>query len=185
MKKLIFSSAIILSLGLAACGDTEETSNKEETPSEESVPVEKVEIDMTYANDSSIPLGDRIKKVATDLFGDTTVQKTDRNITIENMGELYYLKMMIDDGVTKDNTLSYAQKNTVALLEVLQGVDDFQQININWQGNFKDNSGNSNVGSALTVMVKKENIENVNFEEFDASKLKEITVNYGVHNDFK
>ena len=184
MKKLLFSTALVLSLGLAACGD-EETPNNEDTQTEEAAPAEKVEIDMTFANDSTIPFSERLEKIATDLFGDTTVQKTERNITVENMGDLYYLKMMIDDGVSKENTLSYAQKNTAALLEVLQGVDDFQQININWQGNFKDNSGNSNVGSALTVMVKKENIENVNFDEFDASKLKEIAVNYGVHNDFK
>lgn len=184
MKKLLFSTALVLSLGLAACGD-EETTNKEDTQPEESAPAEKVEIDMTYVNDSSIPFNERLEKIAADLFGNKTVQKTDRNITVENMGEMYYLKMMIDDGVTKDNTLSYAQKNTAALLEVLQGVDDFQQININWQGNFKDNSGNSNVGSALTVMVKKEDIANVNFDEFDSSNLKEIAVNYGVHNDFK
>lgn len=142
-------------------------------------------INMVNANDTSLPLGERIKKIAEDLFGDTTVQGTERNITIDNIGELYYLNLMIDDGITKKNTLALAQRHTVELLKVLQSVDDFKQININWQGNFKDSIGNSNVGSAMNVMVKKENIKNVNFDEFDANKLKEIAVNYGVHNDFK
>lgn len=184
MKKLLFSSMLVLSLGLAACGD-DETADKEEKQTEETVPAEKVEIDMTYANDTSIPLGDRIKKISTDLFGDKTVQDTVRNITVDSMGDLYYLKLMIDDGVTKKNTLSLAQRNTVELLKVLQGIDDFQQININWQGNFKDASGNSNVGSAMTVMVDKDALSKVDFENFDASKLKEIAINYGTHNDFK
>lgn len=142
-------------------------------------------INMVNANDTSLPLGERIKKIAEDLFGDTTVQGTERNITIDNIGELYYLNLMIDDGITKKNTLALAQRHTVELLKVLQSVDDFKQININWQGNFKDSIGNSNVGSAMNVMVKKENIKNVNFDEFDANKLKEIAVNYGVHNSFK
>lgn len=152
---------------------------------EEIAPSNKAEIDMKYANDTSIPLGDRIKKIAMDLYSDKTIQDSDRNIAVESMGDLYYLKLMIDDGVTMKNTLSLAQKNTVNLLKVLQNVEDFQQININWQGNFKDSSGNSNVGSALTVMIKKEGIANVDFEGFDAKKLKDISVNYGTHNSFK
>ncbi|MEK4629745.1 hypothetical protein MKZ17_16165 [Solibacillus sp. FSL R7-0682] len=152
---------------------------------EEIAPTKKVEIDMNYANDTTIPLGDRIKKIATDLYSDKTIQDSDRNIAVESMGDLYYLNLMIDDGVTMKNTLSLAQKNTVDLLKVLQNVEDFQQININWQGNFKDSSGNSNVGSAMTVMIKKEGIANVDFEGFNAKKLKDISVNYGTHNSFK
>lgn len=152
---------------------------------EEIAPTKKVEIDMNYANDTTIPLGDRIKKIATDLYSDKTIQDSDRNIAVESMGDLYYLNLMIDDGVTMKNTLSLAQKNTVDLLKVLQNVEDFQQININWQGNFKDSSGNSNVGSAMAVMIKKEGIANVDFEGFNAKKLKDISVNYGTHNSFK
>lgn len=152
---------------------------------EEMAPTKKVEIDMNYANDTTIPLGDRIKKIATVLYSDKTIQDSDRNIAVESMGDLYYLNLMIDDGVTMKNTLSLAQKNTVDLLKVLQNVEDFQQININWQGNFKDSSGNSNVGSAMAVMIKKEGIANVDFEGFDAKKLKDISVNYGTHNSFK
>ncbi|MFS0878046.1 hypothetical protein [Solibacillus isronensis] len=145
----------------------------------------KVGIDMAYANDTSVPLEERIQKIATDLYGSTTSQKTDRNISVESMGDLVYLNLMIDDGITLDNTLWYAQYSTVELLKVLQQVEDFQEININWQGNFKDASGNSNVGSAVTAMFNKEGIEGVDFEAFDVSNLKNLSVNYGVHNDFK
>ena len=194
MKKLIFSAALVLSLGLAACGDIEESSNgvekeskikTEESEKYEVTPVEDVEIDMSYANNTSIPLNDRLQKIATDLFGATTVQGTERNITVDSMGDAFFLKLMIDDGVTLNNTLEIAQRNTIDILEVLQRVEDWQMITINWQGNFKDSTGKSSIGSALAVGITKEDLEKIDFENFNPNDLKKVATNYGTHNDFK
>lgn len=194
-KKLIFSAALILSLGLAACGEEKEKEEpqKEESQTPASAEVEKkseekeneIVIDMTIANDKNVPLEERIAKIATDLFGETTTDGSNRNITVDSMGDMYYLKMMIDDAVTKKNTLEYAQQNTVKLLRVLKDVEDMRDININWQANFKDASGNSNVGSAMTVLLKKSDIDKIDFSNFNASDLKEVASNYGTHKDFK
>lgn len=194
-KKLIFSAALVLSLGLAACGEekAKDEPKKEETPvsaeaekkSEDKEKDNEIVIDMTIANDKKVPLEERISKIATDLFGETTTDGSNRDITVESMGDMYYLKMMIDDAVTKKNTLEYAQHNTVKLLKVLKDVEDMGNININWQGNFKDASGNSNVGSVMTVLFKKSDIDKIDFTNFKDSDLKKVASNYGTHKDFK
>lgn len=155
------------------------------TENQEGPKVETPAINMANANDTSIPLNDRIQKIATDLFGATTVQGTERNITVDSMGDAFFLKLMVDDGVTQNNTLEIAQRNTVDILEVLQQVDEWQMITINWQGDFKDSTGNSSVGSALAVGMTKEDLEKVNFEDFKPADLKKVATNYGTHNDFK
>lgn len=58
-------------------------------------------------------------------------------------------------------------------------------ININWQANFKDASGNLNIGSAMTALFKKSDIDKIDFANFKASNLKNAASNYGKHNDFK
>lgn len=180
MKKLLFSTALVLSLGLAACGD-EETTNEEVTQTEEAAPAEKIEIDMTYANDSSIPFNERLEKIATDLFGDKTVQKTDRNITVENMGEMYYLNMMFDDGVTDKGTVNLLNRHTSELFKVLQNVDGFETIQLTWQAN----TSGGELTRLLAVTAKKSEIDAIDFENLDVSKLKDHVTNYGLHNDLK
>ncbi|MGC7930551.1 hypothetical protein ACP3VS_18195 [Lysinibacillus sp. VIII_CA] len=197
---LIVALIVIGSIGNAIDGDDEKASDKADKTKQEEVTKKEVStepekesekknddvvVDMKVANDTTIPLEERIVKIATDLFGTTTTDGSDRNITVENMGDIYYLKMMIDDAITKKNTLNYAQQNTVELLKVLKDVEDMRDININWQANFKDASGNSNVGSAMTVLLKKSDIDKIDFDKFKASNLKEVATNYGTHNDFK
>lgn len=197
---LIVALIVIGSIGNAIDGDDEKASDKADKTKQEEVTKKEVStepekesekknddvvVDMKAANDTTIPLEERIVKIATDLFGTTTTDGSDRNITVESMGDIYYLKMMIDDAITKKNTLNYAQQNTVVLLKVLKDVEDMRDININWQANFKDASGNSNVGSAMTVLLKKSDIDKIDFDKFKASNLKEVATNYGTHNDFK
>lgn len=143
--------------------------------------VETSAIDMTYANDSSVPFGERLEKISTDLFGDTTVQKTDRNITVENMGEMYYLKMMFDDAVTKKGTVNLLNRQTAELFKVLQQVDGFETIQLTWQGN----TSGGELTRVLTVTAKKSEIDAIDFENLDVSKLKDHVTNYGLHKDLK
>lgn len=193
-EKINFQCSIS-TIGLAGCGEdkAKEEPKKEETQTPASAEAEKksdkkeneIVIDMTIANDKNTPLEERITKIATDLFGEKTADGSNRDITVESMGDMYYLKMMIDDAVTKKNTLDFAQNNTVKLLKVLKDVEDMGNININWQGNFKDASGNSNIGSVMTVMFKKSDIDKIDFTNFKDSDLKKVATNYGVHKDFK
>lgn len=194
---LILVVIVIGAIGNAIEGDEKESSQKEEAPKAETKKETSAEagkkeekdnevtIDMAAANDTNVPLEERIAKIATDLFGTKTTDGSDRNITVESMGDMYYLKMMIDDAVTKKNTLDYAQRNTVKLLEVLKDVEDMGNININWQANFKDASGNSSIGSAMTALFKKSDIDKIDFANFKASNIKDAASSYGTHNDFK
>jgi len=131
---------------------------------------------MAIANNKSIPLEERIAKIATDLFGTTTTDGSDRNITVESMGDSYYLKMMNDDAVTKENALDNAQRKTVELLKVLKDVEDLSNIQINWQANFN----NTNPGSAKTVLLKKKDFDKIDLANFKTSDLKEIATYYHV-----
>ncbi|MFC9540039.1 hypothetical protein ACFTQ7_09180 [Lysinibacillus sp. NPDC056959] len=175
-KKLIFSAALVLSLGLAAC---EEDKTKEEPKTEDTqqpVSAKAIDIDMALANDKSIPLEKRIAKIATDLFGTTTTDGNDRNITVESMGDSYYLKMMNDEAATKKNALDYAQRNTVELLKVLKDVEDLNNIQINWQANFI----NTNPGSAMTVLFKEKDFDKIDLANFKTTDLKEMATYYHV-----
>lgn len=142
---------------------------------------ETAAIDMTYANDISIPFDERLEKIATDLFGDTTVQKTDRNITVENMGEMYYLKMMFDDAITDKGTVNLLNHQTSELFKVLQQVDGFETIQLTWQAN----TSGGELTRVLTVTAKKSEINEIDFENLDVSTLKDQVTNYGLHKDLK
>lgn len=144
------------------------TSNPVETTANE------LAIDMTIANDKSIPLEERIAKIATDIFWTTPTDGSDRNIIVESMGDYFYLSMMNDDAITKKKVIDYAQQKTVELIRVLKGVEDLSNIRINWQANFKDAYGNINPESAMTVLLKKGDFDQIDVANFNASDLKEV-----------
>ncbi|KEK09313.1 hypothetical protein [Lysinibacillus sp. UBA5990] len=176
MKKLLYIGALSTLL-LAGCS---EEKAKEDTSTSDHVETTENElaIDMTIANDKNIPLEERIAKIATDLFGTTTTDGSERNIIVEGMGDYYYLSMMNDDAITKKKAIDYAQQNTVELIRVLKGVEDLSNIRINWQANFKDAYGNINPGSAMTVLLKKGDFDKIDVANFKASDLKEIATYY-------
>lgn len=203
MKKTLLSLSLLSALLLAACGsDTEEgndtktnantekeeveveNNNNEETEkNKEKEEEQKItnEVDASIITDTSKPFNERLTELSTQLFGDKTTTGEPRNITVDSMGELYYVKLMIDDAITMDATLDRAQRQTIELLKYLQQVEDYEGININWQGNF--DSGN--VGSAVTVMFKKEDLDKVDLEKLKPNQLEKVATNYGTHNSFK
>lgn len=105
MKKLLYIGALSTLL-LAACSEEKATEDTQTPAPIETVKENEVVVDMAIANDKSIPLEERIAKIATDLFGTTTTDGSDRNITVESMGDIYYLKMMNDDAITKKKSLT-------------------------------------------------------------------------------
>ena len=165
---------------LATCSEEKAKEDTKTPAATETVKENEVVVDIAIANDKSIPLEERIAKIATDLFGTTTTDGSDRNITVESMGDIYYLKMMNDDAITKKKSLTYAQRNTVKLLKVLKDVEDMSDIRINWQANFKDAYGNINPGSAMTVLLKKSDFDKVDLANFKASDLKKIATYYHI-----
>jgi len=94
------------------------------------------------------------------------------------MGDYFYLSMMNDDAITKKKVIDYAQQKTVELIRVLKGVEDLSNIRINWQANFKDAYGNINPESAMTVLLKKGDFDQIDVANFKASDLKEVATYY-------
>ncbi len=170
---LIITFIVIGAIGTTMIGDDQKTSEKELKEKNDTIV-----IDMKAANDTSIPLEERIAKIATDLFGTTTTDGRDRDIRVESMGDTYYLKLMIDNSITKKKKLNDAQQNTVKLLKILKDVEDMGNIHINWQDHFKDDYGNPTTGSAITTVIKKTDMDKIDLANFQASDLKKIASYY-------
>lgn len=192
MKKPFYVTALSALL-LAACGGEETKSPspevKEEVTTNENNTTENNEekeynvgtVNVAAAQDTNIPFADRLAKVALELYSDKTVDGKERNITVDSMGEMYYLNMMFDDAITKKGTVNTLNRQTVELFKVLQQVDDYETIQVTWQAN----TSNGELTRVLTVTAKKTEIDAIDFESFDASKLKEHVTNYGLHKDLK
>lgn len=186
MRKLILSATLLFSLGLAACGGDETETPKEavkvnESENKEEKVYSASTVDMTAAQDTSVPFADRLAQIALELFNDTTVDGKERDINVENMGEMYYLKMMFDDAVTDKGTVNLLNRQTAELFKVLQQVDDFETIQLTWQAN----TSGGELTRLLAVTAKKSEIDAIDFENLDVSKLKDHITNYGLHKDLK
>lgn len=203
MKKLLLSLSLLSALVLAACGsDTEDgkdtntnanteneevevknDNNEEIETNKEKEEEEKVtnEVDVSIITDTSKPFNERLTELSTQLFGDETTTGEPRNITVDSMGDVYFVKLMIDDAITMNVTLDRAQRQTIELLRYVQQADDFEAINVNWQAKF--DSGE--IGSVVTVMFNKDDLKNVDLEKLRPEELEKVATNYGTHDAFK
>lgn len=138
MKKLVFSAALVLSLGLAACGEEKTTGeSKEETQTPASAETEKVQKEESKSDDNEVKEGPLIKAGQWTMDGEDkvtlvkikevnqTYKQGPINLTIESVKLLHhsnisnetkeYLKNVSGKDVTELNTIQliYKMENTV------------------------------------------------------------------------
>lgn len=185
MKKPLYYLTFILSLNLVACGTADDTPVPDnsgtihETEQNNDVEYSANKVNMTVAQDTSIPFSDRLAKIANELYSDKTIDGKDRNITVDNIGDMYYLKMMFDDVLTKDGIVYKANLQMIELFKVLQQLDGYEAVSINWQGT----TDSGELVSIVTALAKKSDIDAMDFESIDPADLKSYVTNYGLHKD--
>ncbi|SPT95538.1 lipoprotein [Lysinibacillus capsici] len=138
MKKLVFSAALVLSLGLAACGEEKTTGeSKEETQTPASAETEKVQKEESKSDDNEVKEGPLTKAGQWTMDGEDkvtlvkikevnqTYKQGPINLTIESVKLLHhsnisnetkeYLKNVSGKDVTELNTIQliYKMENTV------------------------------------------------------------------------
>ncbi len=138
MKKLVFSAALVLSLGLTACGEEKTTGeSKEETQTPASTETEKVQKEESKSDDNEVKEGPLTKAGQWTMDGqdkvtlvkikevNQTFKQGPINLTIESVKLLHhsnisnetkeYLKNVSGKDVTELNTIQliYKMENTV------------------------------------------------------------------------
>lgn len=138
MKKLVFSAALVLSLGLTACGEEKTTGeSKEETQTPASTETEKVQKEESKSDDNEVKEGTLTKAGQWTMDGqdkvtlvkikevNQTFKQGPINLTIESVKLLHhsnisnetkeYLKNVSGKDVTELNTIQliYKMENTV------------------------------------------------------------------------
>lgn len=148
MKKLIFSAALVLSLGLAACGEEKTAGeSKEETQTPASAETEKVQKEESKSDDNEVKEGPLTKAGQWTMDGEDkvtlvkikevnqTYKQGPINLTIESVKLLHhsnisnetkeYLKNVSGKDVTELNTIQliYKMENTVDDNVMMSAID--------------------------------------------------------------
>lgn len=148
MKKLVFSAALVLSLGLAGCGEEKTTGeSKEETQTPSSAETEKVQKEESKSDDNEVKDGPLTKAGQWTMDGEDkvtlvkikevnqTYKQGPINLTIESVKLLHhsnisnetkeYLKNVSGKDVTELNTIQliYKMENTVDDNVMMSAID--------------------------------------------------------------
>ena len=148
MKKLVFSAALVLSLGLAGCGEEKTTGeSKEETQTPASAETEKVQKEESKSDDNEVKDGPLTKAGQWTMDGEDkvtlvkikevnqTYKQGPINLTIESVKLLHhsnisnetkeYLKNVSGKDVTELNTIQliYKMENTVDDNVMMSAID--------------------------------------------------------------
>ncbi|WP_320940043.1 hypothetical protein [Lysinibacillus capsici] len=148
MKKLVFSAALVLSLGLAACGEEKTAGeSKEETQTPASAETEKVQKEESKSDDNEVKEGPLTKAGQWTMDGEDkvtlvkikevnqTYKQGPINLTIESVKLLHhsnisnetkeYLKNVSGKDVTELNTIQliYKMENTVDDNVMMSAID--------------------------------------------------------------
>lgn len=204
MKKLIFSATLILSLGLAACGDDEKESNAEQ---EEQIEVPAAEVEEAAVKepeeesieelDESVeeveppveePLNteESIKKFIKNTLGERTNTSRPTIDKVSLVDGSLNIELNANDNVTigfiRDGMLS----DSKGILKHIRDYDDItDDVFITYLFDVVDSYGNTKSAHVLRMRFTQETLNEINFDSFSYKNFDTVADNFYLHQAFK
>lgn len=86
-------------------------------------------------------------------------------------------KIPLSERVYKTQLLIDSKK----ILEKLSELEEIEYINLEWQGKFTDQYGNSEWSPVMRVSMERETLDKINWKDFDKNNIENVADDYWQH----
>ncbi len=145
-----------------------ETENKKEEVSEE----EKEDI-------SSLTPEERIQEYAKEVFQEDLIEIKNHTGN-ESLGRIVLVTKFSEGALTGNLEVKSFLMKASSYLEKIKD-EDFESVFLGLEANFVDAYGNTSPSNAVKMEINKEDVDKINFENFDYNKLPVIAETFDVH----
>lgn len=133
---------------------------------------------------------EQIEKIIIDNIDEKTNMDNDRIVSIEDMSEgadwsYVLLTLNGSENFTNELTKSTLWSDSTEILEPISKMEGVQKIVLRWQLPLTDTNGNTSDVKVMTINLEREQLDKINWENFNGENYAKVSKDYFEHPVFK
>ncbi|WP_332647037.1 hypothetical protein [Lysinibacillus sp. 54212] len=180
MKKLIFSAALVLSLGLAGCGgDT--TKDK---PKENKTEATDSNNNSDFVSDASLPNDLRVTEYINKVLGEKTNTDETRVVSVTNDAEGLTVLLNIDENLSMKLIRTSMLSDARGLFNEISQYENLSVVTIGYIDQYKLDNKTNDV-RVMSIKFDADKIKSIDWDKYLNDNFEKDAKSYFIHPDFK
>lgn len=135
--------------------------------------------------DTSLSINERIEGAVISAVGDETNMGEKRIINIDTETDIVKITLFADENVTTNSTKVNMMVDARDVLKAIDPINEIKNVAIIWQYTLVDTYGNKSVNDVMRIFIQRDEIDKINFDDFNAENLPNLAYNYYLHPAFQ
>lgn len=134
--------------------------------------------------DTSLSIEKRVESAVISTVGEKNNMDDSRNIKVKKDGNVVKVTLLADESMSNKSSVSNMQNKATDILKSVQKIKELDNIAIIWQTNFVDKYGKKSLDDAMRIFIRKDELDKIDFNNFDFSNIPKVSYNYYLHPSF-